>query len=147
LADYNIVQPADPPENASQYDVESWKKQLDILWNYSGIYLDNKRDLYILIWEQSLKTMKSKLAMCQEYLQWKENYDSLKLLKLFRESMTDNIKIKQKIGQKSILQSSSNSRNSAHSFICKGGSWERNNPWCGDTYCQFQTSKFEISNL
>ena len=48
LVDYNYVQPVDPPNNANQYEVELWKKQLDLFWKRRGIYADNKMKLYSL---------------------------------------------------------------------------------------------------
>lgn len=32
LSDFNLVRPDDPDENANQYEIESWKKQLDLFW-------------------------------------------------------------------------------------------------------------------
>lgn len=32
MEDYNFVHPADPPANANQYEVKSWKKQLDLFY-------------------------------------------------------------------------------------------------------------------
>ncbi len=46
LTDYNFVRPTDPPANVNQYEVESWKKQLDLFWKRRGIYMDNKMKLY-----------------------------------------------------------------------------------------------------
>jgi hypothetical protein len=32
LVDYNFVRPADPQNGANQYEIEWWKKQLDLFW-------------------------------------------------------------------------------------------------------------------
>jgi hypothetical protein len=45
MKDYNFVRPQDPSKNANQFEVESWKKQLDIYWKRRGIYQDNKVNL------------------------------------------------------------------------------------------------------
>jgi hypothetical protein len=42
LEDFNLPRPADPPINAGQYEVESWKKQLNIYWKRKSIYADKK---------------------------------------------------------------------------------------------------------
>jgi hypothetical protein len=85
LTDYNFVRPADPLANVNQYEVESWKKQLDLFWKQRGIYMDNKMKLYSLIWGQSPKTTQSKLETHQNFQQCKTDYDSLGLLKIIRE--------------------------------------------------------------
>ena len=56
LPDYNFVRPADPPTGANQYEIESWKKQLDLYWKRRGIYMDNKMKLFSLVCGQSSKT-------------------------------------------------------------------------------------------
>ncbi len=38
LEDYRFARPTDPEENLNQYEVESWKKQLDLFWKWQGIY-------------------------------------------------------------------------------------------------------------
>jgi len=85
MTDYNFVRPGDPPANANQYEVESWKKQLDLFWKQQGIYADNKIKLYSLIWGQSTKTTQSKLELHLAFAQCEADYDSLKLLKIIRE--------------------------------------------------------------
>ncbi len=37
LEDYHFERPGDPTEGASQYDIESWKKQLDLYWKRRGV--------------------------------------------------------------------------------------------------------------
>jgi hypothetical protein len=85
MEDYNFVRPADPPDNANQNEVESWKKQLDLFWKRRGIYMDNKMKLYSLLWGQSSKTTQSKVETHLNYEQCKNDYDSLGLLKILRE--------------------------------------------------------------
>jgi hypothetical protein len=41
--------------------------------------------LYSLVWGQCSKTMQSKIETQQDYQQCKNNYDSLKLIKIIRE--------------------------------------------------------------
>ncbi len=85
MEDYNFVRPEDPPANASEYEKESWKKQLDLFWKRRGVYMDNKMKLYSLIWGQSSKTTQSKLETHLNFEQCKTTYDSLGLLKIIRE--------------------------------------------------------------
>jgi hypothetical protein len=85
MEDYNFVRPADPPDNANQYDVETWKKQLDLFWKRRGVYMDNKMKLYSLIWGQSSKTTQSKVETHQHFNRCRTDYDSLGLLKILRE--------------------------------------------------------------
>jgi hypothetical protein len=85
LTDYNFVRPEDPPDGASTYNVESWKKQLDLFWKRCGVYADNKMKLYSLIWGQFSKTTQSKLETHLDFTQCKAEYESLKLLKIIRE--------------------------------------------------------------
>jgi hypothetical protein len=33
----NFVGPADPPADANQFEIEFWKKQLDLFWKRFGI--------------------------------------------------------------------------------------------------------------
>jgi hypothetical protein len=80
LEDFNLPRPVDPPANAGQYKVESWKKHLDIYWKRKSIYADNKMKLYSLIWGQSSKSTQSKIETHQDYNNCKSTYDSLKLL-------------------------------------------------------------------
>jgi len=61
MTDYNFQRPLDPPPSADQFEIESWKKQLDLYWKRRGIYMDNKMKLFSLIWGQSSKTTQSKL--------------------------------------------------------------------------------------
>jgi hypothetical protein len=74
LKDYNFTRPEDPPEGASQYDIESWKKQLDLFWKRRGIYQDNKMKLYSLIWGQSSKSTQSKVETHQNFSIVKASY-------------------------------------------------------------------------
>jgi len=85
MSDYNFTRPANPEDEDDQFEIESWKKQLDQYWKRRGIYADNKMKLYSLIWGQLTKAMQSKLETHQDFQQCKTDYDSLKLLKLLRE--------------------------------------------------------------
>jgi hypothetical protein len=85
LQDYNFTRPPDPPNGASQYEIESWKKQLDMYWKRRGIYMDNKMKLFSLIWGQSSKTTQSKVETHQNFATCKNDYDSLVLLRILRE--------------------------------------------------------------
>jgi hypothetical protein len=40
VCDYNFSSPTDPAPEANPYEVESWKKQLDLFWKWRGIYID-----------------------------------------------------------------------------------------------------------
>jgi hypothetical protein len=66
--DYNFICPPDPLPNANQFEIESWKKQLDLFWKRRGIYMDNKMKLYGLIRGQSSKTTQSKVETHQVLL-------------------------------------------------------------------------------
>jgi hypothetical protein len=96
--DYNFICPPDPLPNANQFEIESWKKQLDLFWKRRGIYMDNKMKLYSLIWDQSSKTTQSKVETHQSFAQCKGSYDSLSLLKILREFIfwSDNRQYKYK---------------------------------------------------
>ena len=83
MKDFNFVRPQDPPDNAGQFDIESWKKQLDLYWKRRGGYQDNKMKLFSLIWGKSSKTTQVETHL--NYAQCKEEYDSLGLLKILRE--------------------------------------------------------------
>jgi hypothetical protein len=86
LQDFNMTAPEDPPANANQYAVESWKKLLDLYWKRKSIYTDNKMKLYSLIWgHSSSKLTQSKLETHQEFPQCKASYESLILLKIMQE--------------------------------------------------------------
>jgi hypothetical protein len=85
LEDYNFTRPANPADEEDQFEIKSWKKQLDQYWKQRGIYADNKMKLYSLIWGQSTKATQSKIETHQEFQQCKTDYDSLKLLKIIRE--------------------------------------------------------------
>jgi hypothetical protein len=85
LEDFDLPPPEDPPANANQYAIKSWKKQLDLYWKRRSIYEDNKMKLYSLIWGQSSKTTQSKLETHQDFQQCKSSYESLKLLKIIWE--------------------------------------------------------------
>jgi hypothetical protein len=82
--DFNLPSPPYPQNNAGQFEIESWKKQLDIYWKRKSVYSDNKMN-YSLIWGQSTKSTQSKTETHQEYRECKVSYDSLKLLKIIRE--------------------------------------------------------------
>jgi hypothetical protein len=85
LNDYQFVRPTNPANNQDQFELESWKKQLDIYWKRCSIYADNKMKLYSLIWGKSTKTTQSKLETHQDFQQCKSECDSLKLMKIIRE--------------------------------------------------------------
>jgi len=85
MNDYNFIRPQDPPKGANQFEIESWKKQLDLYWKRRGMYQDNKMKLLSLIWGQSSKTTQSKVETHLSYAQCKNDYDSLGLLKILRE--------------------------------------------------------------
>jgi len=48
LQDYNLSRPPDPPNGASQYKIESWKKHY-MYWKRRGICIDNKMKFFSLI--------------------------------------------------------------------------------------------------
>jgi hypothetical protein len=52
LEDFNLPRPENPEDEADRFEMESWKKQLDLYWKRRGIYQDNKMKLYSLIWGQ-----------------------------------------------------------------------------------------------
>jgi hypothetical protein len=85
FADYNFQRPANPEDDEDPYELESWKKQLDLYWKRRGIYQDNKMKLYSLIWGQSSKITQSKVETHQNFAECKASYDSLGLLKIIRE--------------------------------------------------------------
>jgi hypothetical protein len=85
FADYNFQRPENPEDDEDPYEMESWKKQLDLYWKRRGIYHDNKMKLYSLIWGQSSKTTQSKVETHQNVADCKASYDSLGLLKIIRE--------------------------------------------------------------
>jgi hypothetical protein len=85
LLKYRFVRPTNPYPSAHQYEVESRKKQLDLYWKRCGIYEDNKMKLYSVIWEQSSKTTQSKLNTHLDYQQYKNDYDSLRLIEVIGE--------------------------------------------------------------
>jgi hypothetical protein len=66
LDDFRFVRPQNPDSNAHQFEVESWKKQLDLFWKQRGIYKDNKMKLYSLVWGQCSKTTQSKIETHQD---------------------------------------------------------------------------------
>jgi hypothetical protein len=82
---YNFIRPPDPTPNVDQFEIKSWKKQLDLYWKRRGIYMDNKMKLYSLLWGQSSKTTQSKVETHMNFSQVKNGYDSLGLLKILRE--------------------------------------------------------------
>jgi len=85
LEEFRFVRPQNLDPNAHQCDIEFCKKQLDLYWKCRGIYEDNKMKLYSLAWGQCSKTMQSKLETYLDYQQCKNDYDSLKLIKIIRE--------------------------------------------------------------
>jgi len=85
MADYNFMRPQDPSNNATQFEIESWKKALDMFWKRRGIYMDNKTELFSLIWGQSSRATQSKIKTHMNYNQCKNDYDILGLLKIMRE--------------------------------------------------------------
>jgi len=85
LIDYNFVRPENPEDEEDQFEIKSWKKQLDQYWKRRGINADNKIKLYSLIWGQCTKSTQSKLETHQEFQQCKSDYDSLKLIKIISE--------------------------------------------------------------
>jgi hypothetical protein len=85
MTDHNFQRPPDPPPSADQFEIESWKKQLDLYRKRRGIYMDNKMKLFTLIWGQSSKTTQSKVETNQNNAQCKTDYDSLGILKILRE--------------------------------------------------------------
>jgi hypothetical protein len=85
LKDYNFIRPADPDSDTNQYEVESWKKQLDMYWKRRGVYMDNKMKLFSLIWGQLSKTTQSKVETHLNFESCKNEYDSLGLLKILCE--------------------------------------------------------------
>jgi len=56
-----------------------------LYWKRRGIYEDNKMKLYSLIWGQCSKTTQSQLETHLDYQQCKNDYDSLKLIKIIRD--------------------------------------------------------------
>ncbi len=99
LEDYRFIRPENPDDEEDMFEMESWKKQLDIYWKRRGIYSDNKMKLYSLIRGQSTKTIQSKLETHADFNQCKNEYDSLKLLKIIREFVfkSDNRQYKYKV--------------------------------------------------
>jgi len=85
LQDFTFVRPPNPQDASDQYELESWKKQLDLHWKRRGIYEDNKMKLYSLIWGQSTKSTQSKLETHDDFQDCRNAYDSLKLIKILRE--------------------------------------------------------------
>ena len=49
MTDYNFIRPQDPSGNATQFEIESWKKKLNMYWKKRGIYMDSKTKLFSLI--------------------------------------------------------------------------------------------------
>jgi hypothetical protein len=45
LEDYHFVRPTNPDPNAHHFDIESWRKQLNLYWKCRGVYEDNKMTL------------------------------------------------------------------------------------------------------
>ena len=83
--DFALERPENPIDEEDRFEIESWKKQLDLYWKRMGIYQDNKMKLYSLVWGQSSKTTQSKIETHASYQQCKSRYDSLGLLKIIRE--------------------------------------------------------------
>ena len=90
LADYQFIWLENPDDDEDMFEMESWKKQLDIYWKSSGLYADNKMKLYSLIWGQSTQTTQSKLETCSDSNQCRSDYDSLKLFKIRWEFVLKN---------------------------------------------------------
>jgi len=67
MTDYNLIRPQDPSGNATQFEIESWKKELKMYWKRGGIYMDNKTKLFSLIWGQSSKATQSKIETHLNY--------------------------------------------------------------------------------
>jgi hypothetical protein len=65
LEDYNFQWPENPEDDNDPYELESWKKQLDLYCKWRDIYQDNNMKLYSLVWGQSSKTTQSKLETPQ----------------------------------------------------------------------------------
>jgi hypothetical protein len=85
FADYNFQRLENPVNNEDPYELESWKKQLDLYWKRRGVYQDNRMKLYSLIWGQSSKTTQSKVETHLNFANCKASYDCLGLLKIIRE--------------------------------------------------------------
>jgi hypothetical protein len=83
--DYQFVRPENPDDDENPYEMESWKKQLDLYWERREIYQDNKMKLYSLVLGQLSKSTQSKLEAHQNFTQCKASYDSLGLLKIIQE--------------------------------------------------------------
>jgi len=62
-SDYSFVRAPNPNDAEDLYEMEPWKKQLDIHWKRKGIYADNKMKLYSLVWGQANNTNNVKLNM------------------------------------------------------------------------------------
>ncbi len=65
MTDYVFVRPQDPMDNASQFEIEYWKKELDMFWKRRGIYMDKKTKLFSLIWGQSSNATQRKVETHQ----------------------------------------------------------------------------------
>jgi hypothetical protein len=85
FTDYNFQRPENSVNNKDPYELESWKKQLDLYWKRRGVYQDKKMKLYSLIWGQSSKTTQSKVEIHLNFADCKASYDSLGLLKIIIE--------------------------------------------------------------
>jgi hypothetical protein len=87
LENFTLQRPENPADEDDLFEMESWKKQLDLYWKCMGIYQDNKMKLYSLIWGQSSKATQSKVETHASYSQCKATNDSLGLLKIISEFM------------------------------------------------------------
>jgi hypothetical protein len=73
LQDYYSSRRPDPPNGASQYEIESWKKQLDMYWKRRGIYMDNKMKLLSLIAKTVKTNIKQRIKLKRHII----TYDKL----------------------------------------------------------------------
>jgi hypothetical protein len=99
LDDFILPRPDNPVDEDDRFEMESWKKQLDLYWKRMGIYQDNKMKLYSLIWGQSTKTTQSKIETHQNFTQCKAGYYSLGLLKIIREFLSGIFRKSQELGR------------------------------------------------
>jgi hypothetical protein len=69
LQEFNFTRPEDSAAKANQYEVESWKKLLDLYWKCRGVYTDNKMKLYSLKWGQSTKMIDNKFSVLNDQIE------------------------------------------------------------------------------
>ncbi len=53
LEEYNFTRPANPEDEDDQFEIESWKKQLDQYWKRRSIYADNKMKILLCCLESN----------------------------------------------------------------------------------------------